>query len=76
MDYSKLYHTVKGEKHNTDRNFEENIDILEHISKRLRKTALFQKKLRYTRRDSHSASSNYDTSTSSSMRDRELNHTQ
>ena len=26
MDYFKLYHTVKGEMHNTDRNFEENID--------------------------------------------------
>ena len=43
MDYSKLYHTVKGEKCNTDGNFEENIDLSEHISERLRNIAMFKK---------------------------------
>ena len=76
MDYSKLYHTVKGEKHNTDGNFTENIDYLDHISERLRKTAMLENKLRYTREDSHSGSSDYVAFTSSSMRDRDLNHTQ
>ena len=49
MGYSKLYHTIKGGKCNIDGNFEENIDLSEDSSKRLRKTATSEKKLRYTR---------------------------
>ena len=76
IDYSKLYHTVKGEQYNTDGNLDENMDLSEHISERLRKTAMLEKKLRYTTEDSHSGSSNYATSAPSSLRDRDLNHTQ
>ena len=42
MHYSKLYHTAKEEKCNTDRNVEENIGLSEHISKRLRKIAMLE----------------------------------
>ena len=50
MVYSKLYHTVSREKCNTERNFEENINLSEHISERLTKIAMLEKKLRYTRK--------------------------
>ena len=43
MDYFKLYHTVKGERCNTDGNSEENIDLSEHISETLRKIAKLEK---------------------------------
>ena len=36
---------------------------------------MLEKKLRYTREDIHSRSSDYAASTSSSMKDRDLNHT-
>ena len=42
IDYSKLYHPVKGGKCNTDGNFEENIDLSEHILKRLRKATMLE----------------------------------
>ena len=38
MGYFKLYHTIREENFNNDGNFEENIDLSEHISERLRKT--------------------------------------
>ena len=41
LDYTKLYHTVKWERHNVDGNSKEiKLDVSEHISYRLQKTAL------------------------------------
>ena len=39
IDYSKSYHPVKREEGNINGNFEKDIDLSEHISKRLRKMA-------------------------------------
>ena len=66
---------MKGEKCNTDGNFGEIIDWSEHVSGRLKKTAMLDK-MRYSKEDSHSGSSHYAASTSSPMRDRDLIHTQ
>ena len=72
LDYTKLYHTVKRERHNLDGNYEENIDTSAHISDRLWKTVLLGRKSRYTRNISQSDSSNYTALTSSSVIDQEL----
>ena len=65
--YSKLYHAIKGEKCNTNGNFEENIDLSEHISERLRKIAVLEK-IRLTSESSHSGSSDYAASTLSPVK--------
>ena len=68
MDCSKSYHLVKVEKSNIDGNFEENIDLSEHISKRLRRMGMLEIKPRSNREGSYSGSSDHAASTSSSMK--------
>ena len=74
LDYAKLYHTVKRERHNVDGNSEENIDASEHISDKLwLENNIIREKSRYTRNNSQSDSSDYAALTSSSLRGRDLN---
>ena len=40
MDYSKSYHPAKGEESNIDENFKKDIDLSEHILKRLKRMAM------------------------------------
>ena len=58
-----------------DGNFEENIDLSEHISERLRRTAMLGRKPRSNRGGSHRGSSDYAALTSSTMKDKHLNQT-
>ena len=67
MDYSKSYHCIKWEESNRDGNFEKDIDLLEHISKKFRRTAMLERKPRCNREGSCGGSSDYAVLTSSLM---------
>ena len=76
MDYSKSYHLAKEEESNIDGNFEKNIYLSEHISEKLRRMAMLERKHRSNREGSHSGSSDYAVSMSSLIENRLLNQTQ
>ena len=62
IDYSKSYHPVQIQERNIDGNFED-IDLSEHISKRLREMAWLERRPENGREGSCSESSDYAAST-------------
>ena len=64
--YTKSYHLVKGVGSNINGNSQKDIDLSEHISERLKKKAMLERRPRNGREGSHSGSSDYAALTTSS----------
>ena len=72
----KSYHLVKREESNKNGNFEKDKDLSEHISQRLRKMAMLERRPKDGMEGSHSRSSDYAPSTPLSIENRYPNQTQ
>ena len=71
--YSKLYHPVTNDESGINRKFDKDINLSEHVSERLKTTAVLERRPNDGREGSHSGSSDYTASALSLIENRYQN---